>query len=329
MASDRRGQKPGAKCAQFWCLLDEDAHRVVAEWPCYSWRCPACGPKREAEATEMLRLRLAGWQDDPGATPNFITLTCDPSALPGKVRQGSNEEDGYLRTKFGEVMRQLNQEERRAGRPRIQYVAVVERGKRSQNWHLHLVTDREIHVDRWRRVAVAHGLGKVVKAKRLDGARGAAVYLATYLRKGSTPIGRKRRVLLHSRHCLPSQELWRWRRANGRPFLNASSWTRESLRLQNEHMRADKEYRRREREENATGPMRVRASVEDPGGGRRVIVNQRVRPRFCSPIRRKRPTRETSSRARPHQASLTPPTATEASSGPSQPPHGGSEEAVD
>ena len=95
------------RCGQFWCLIDEVTHEVVCHWACFQWRCPVCGPKREAEAMDMLRLRLEGWQKDTAAAPNFITLTCDPSTLPGWIQQGSDEEDAYLRECFGNVMRQL------------------------------------------------------------------------------------------------------------------------------------------------------------------------------------------------------------------------------
>ena len=236
---------------------------------------------------EMLRLRREGWQEDPETAPNFVTLTGDRSKLPGWIEPGSDEEDGYLRTCFAGVMRQLNQEERRQGRPRIQYVGVVERGKRTGNWHLHLVTDREIHVKRWRRVAQAHGLGKVVKAKRLKGARGAAVYLAKYLSKESTAsVGRRRRVLLHSRGCLPSLEMWRWRRATRKAYRNAWSWTPERLEAQRELMRAEKDARRLELEADCAGPLSIRGSARTADGGRQLIVNRILQRKFCSPVRR-------------------------------------------
>ena len=280
------GSDRAAKCGMIWRFIDEGSGKLIDERPCYSWRCPVCGEKRKAEATAMLRMRLEGWLTDPDAAPNFVTLTCDPKQLPGFVIQGTDEEDGYLRSCFTRVMRQINQEERRHGAPRVQYVGVVERGGRSQNWHLHLVTDREIHVTRWRRVAVAHGLGKVVDAKRLDGARGTAVYLAKYLHKGQKRTGRKRRVLLHTRGCMPSLALWRWRQGVRRAYASAITWTPERLKLHREHMMVDKEDRRRRMEANATGPLLLQAKARQPSGVDRIVVSRRIERKFASPVRK-------------------------------------------
>ncbi len=265
-------------CGQAWSIIDEGTHEVFGFRACFSWRCEVCGPKRQAEAMEMLRLRFEGWQEDPEASPNFITLTADRSKLPPFIEVGGDEEDGYLRACFGNVMRQVNQEERRKDRTRIEDVGVVERGDKTGNWHLHLVTSREVHVNRWRRLCQAHGLGRVVKAKRLKGAKGAAIYLAKYLRKGSTAHGKGRRALLHSRGCLPSLELWRWRRAMGKGYRNASSWTPELLKIQRDYMRQEKDELRREMEASAKGPLRVFGTARTTTGGREIIVSRRLRP---------------------------------------------------
>jgi hypothetical protein len=275
----------GPICRYLWLITDEGTNQLVGARPCYGWKCEVCGPKREAEAMEMLRLRFEGWQEDPEASPNFITLTADRSKLPPFIEVGGDEEDGYLRACFGNVMRQLNQEERRKNRGRIEYVGVVERGGKTGNWHLHLVTSREVHVNRWRRVCEARGLGRVVKAKRLKGAKGAAIYLAKYLRKGSTAHGKGRRVLLHTRGCLPSLELWRWRRSMKKGFRNASSWTPEALKVQREYMRSEKDELRREMEASAKGPLRLWGTVRTRKGGQ-VVVTRALRPKFCTAIRR-------------------------------------------
>lgn len=284
----RRGKtarKEGPICRYLWLIIDEGTNELVGARPCFSLKCEVCGPKRQAEAMEMLRLRLEGWQEDPEASPNFITLTADRSKVPPFIEVGGDEEDGYLRACFGNVMRQLNQEERRKGRSRVEYVGVVERGGKTANWHLHLVTSREIHVNRWRRVCEAHGLGRVVKAKRLKGAKGAAIYLAKYLRKGSTAHGRGRRALLHTRGCLPSLELARWRRSRLKGFRNASSWTPEALKVQREYMRSEKDELRSEMEAEAKGPLRLWGTARSRTGGQ-IVVTRALRPKFPSAIRR-------------------------------------------
>ena len=320
MASEA-DQGSSESCGQYWGVLDTGTGELRGGRACFSWRCPVCGPKRKAEATEMLRLRIEGWKDDPEAAPNFVTLTGDPANLPPWIELGSDEEDGMLRGCFQNVLRRVNWEETRAGRPRLAYVAVIERGAKTGNWHVHVITDREIHVTRWRKACASNGLGTWLKAKRLNGARGAANYLAKYLHKGATESrGRGRRVLLHSRYCLPSLALWRWMRANREGYRNASTWTRRGLRLARGDMAIMKGRLRRALEEDAVGALYFEGHAKTHTGWE-TIISRRLKP---------------SERPEAHDGVESARTADdpwletdhEATSEPSQPPHGGFEVAT-
>ena len=94
---------------------------------------------------------------------------------------------------------------------------------------------------------------------------------------------------LHSRGCLPSLGLWRWRRATRRAYRNASSWTPDLLKKQREQMRAAKEASRAEMEVTAEGELRLRGSAKDGAGGRILIRSERLRRRYASTVP-KRPT---------------------------------------
>lgn len=283
MGSERRNAPNGERepssqqCGQIWYVLDTGTGEIVGEKACYSWRCHVCAPKRRAEAMEMMRLRIEAWQDDPDSAPNFVTLTADPSKLPPFIKPGTRDEERYWRALFRDVLRRLNVEETRAGRGRIQWLGVTERGSKSGNWHIHLVTDRLIHVNRWRRACVLGGLGRILKAKRLKGARGAAIYLAKYLQKTQLDATRFKemtrglKVLLYSRGCMPSLDVWRWLRIK-MPSEEMNSawvrawWTPEGTALLREQREAERDQMRRELELRTTGTLYMVGKYQEADG---------------------------------------------------------------
>ena len=84
------------------------------------------------------------------------------------------------------------------------------------------------------------------------------------------------------RGCLPSLELWRWRRAIGWPYRTGRLWTPEHLKDERERMLEQKAEWRRELEERATGPLQLRGTARRLDGSREVMIRRRIRRKFPS-----------------------------------------------
>jgi len=154
--------------------LDDDDQPATASYRCGQWDCYCCGYRMRVNLVEEIE-RLV---DERPEMRRLLTLTLDPSKLPGEMQEDDDAVTDYLMNTWRKFRVYIRREY-----GDFSHVWVKEQGEESGHWHLHVLVSRYLAQswisDAWSNV----GGGRVVDIRRVSRAEKVAHYLGKYLTK--------------------------------------------------------------------------------------------------------------------------------------------------